>query len=62
MDYAKLINEYRKKMCITQKEFADMLHVGFVTVSRWERGIFEPTLKMKKRIKKMLLKAGLMEE
>ena len=34
----------------TQMELADILHVSFTTISRWESGKFEPTMKIKRKI------------
>lgn len=35
-------------MILTQVEFAEVLHVSFGTVNRWERGKYEPTTKTKR--------------
>jgi len=35
---------------LTQTEFAEILGVSFTTVSRWEKGIHEPTIKVKRKI------------
>lgn len=50
MDYAKLIKELRKKLILSQTEFASLLGISYTTVSRWESGRHEPTIKMKRRI------------
>ncbi|MFA6987569.1 MAG: helix-turn-helix transcriptional regulator [Acholeplasmataceae bacterium] len=50
MDYAKLIKFIREKKLLTQMELADILHVSFTTISRWESGKFEPTMKIKRKI------------
>jgi len=42
-DWAKCIAALRKKMDYTQTELADRLGVTAMTVSRWERGLVEPT-------------------
>ncbi len=36
------IRELRKKLGLTQEEFAKLLGVGFTTVNRWENGKSEP--------------------
>lgn len=33
---------YRKKSKYTQKDLADLLHIGSTTVSGWERGAYTP--------------------
>ena len=38
----KEIRELRKKLGLTQEEFAQLLGVGFTTVNRWENGKSEP--------------------
>ena len=62
MDYSKLIKQYREKMFLTQKEFAEQIGVSFVTVNRWETEKFEPTMKIKKKLHDLFLKAGIVEE
>lgn len=48
MTYAKAIKELRKKMILTQTEFADLLGVSFQSINRWEKGKHEPTIKLKR--------------
>lgn len=62
MDYAKLIKKYREKQLITQEEFANLLGVSFSTVNRWENGKYEPTMKVKRKLKELLLNENLWEE
>ncbi len=50
MIYAEAIEKLRKKMLLTQTEFADLLGVSFGTVNRWENGKYEPTMKMKRKL------------
>jgi len=50
MDYAKLIKYIRNKKLLTQMDLAEILHVSFTTISRWESGKFEPTMKIKRKI------------
>lgn len=61
MNYSKLIFEYRQKMCLTQVELAEMLHVGVASISRWEQGHFEPTMKVKRKLH-ILFRNANMEE
>ena len=51
MSYAVAIKKLRNQLLLTQKEFAELLGVKLVTVSRWESGKFEPTMKMKRKLK-----------
>lgn len=37
---------YRKEIGITQKELADILHISYQAVSKWESGISLPTVEM----------------
>ena len=62
MDYAKLVKKYREKQLITQEEFANLLGVSFSTVNRWENGKYEPTMKVKRKLKELLLNVNLWEE
>lgn len=59
MNYAKYILELRKKMSLTQNELALLLGVGVVSVSRWEQGHFEPTLKIKKQLRRLFKEANI---
>ena len=59
MTYAEAIEKLRKKMLLTQTEFAEMLDVSFGTVNRWESGKFEPTMKMKRKLKSLFEKYGI---
>lgn len=50
MTYAEAIEKIRKKMLLTQTEFANLLGVSFGTVNRWESGKYEPTMKIKRKL------------
>lgn len=50
MDYAKLVKKLRDKLILSQYEFAELLGVSYTTVSRWENGKYEPTIKIKRKI------------
>jgi putative transcriptional regulator len=50
MNYAKLIKKLREKLILSQIEFASLLGISYTTVSRWESGKHEPTIKMKRKI------------
>jgi DNA-binding XRE family transcriptional regulator len=50
MNYAIIIKKLREKLILTQTEFAEILGVSFTTVSRWEKGIHVPTIKVKRKI------------
>ncbi len=50
MTYAEAIEKLRKKMLLTQTEFANLLGVSFGTVNRWESGKYEPTMKIKRKL------------
>ena len=61
MDYPKSLKEYREKMFMSQEDLAQKLGISYVTVNRWENGKFEPTIKMKKKLNKMFIKAGILQ-
>ncbi len=50
MDYQLLVKELRKKLILTQEEFAKLLCVSFASINRWETGRHEPTIKVKRKI------------
>lgn len=58
-DYAKKIKEYRERKFLTQEELAKLLGVNYVTISRWETGMFEPNMETKKRLVRMFEEAGI---
>ncbi len=53
MKYADAIKLLRKKMLLTQDEFAKYLGVSFGTVNRWENGQYDPTMKLKRKLAPM---------
>jgi DNA-binding XRE family transcriptional regulator len=53
MNYAVLIRQLREKMILSQIEFAELLGVSNVTVSRWETGKSFPTIKLKRKLIQM---------
>jgi transcriptional regulator with XRE-family HTH domain len=50
MTYAEAIKELRKKLILTQTEFAELLGVSFQSINRWENGKHEPTIKIRRKI------------
>ena len=54
----KEIKELRKKLRLTQKEFAARLKVDPATVSRWERGEQRHSMSVKRRLARLAKKAG----
>jgi len=44
------IKELRKKMGLSQKQLADKLNVAATTLGYWEKGAYEPSTEMMKRI------------
>ena len=56
MKYAVAIKKLRKKLLLTQNEFAELLGVKLVTVSRWESGKFEPTMRVKRKLRELFEK------
>ena len=52
-DYASSIKELRKKMNLSQEEFAKVLGVSFSSINRWENGHHEPTAKVKRKLKSL---------
>lgn len=54
MEYKDMIKVLRKKLILSQEEFAKLLGVSFVSVNRWENGHHEPTIKVKRKIVQLL--------
>lgn len=59
MNCAVKVKEYRMKKFLTQVEFAKLIGVSVYSVIRWEKGEFEPTIKVKKRLYQLFLDAGM---
>ena len=53
MNYPVLIRQLREKMILSQTEFAVLLGVSNVTISRWETGKSFPTIKLKRKLMQM---------
>lgn len=62
MDYSSKIKEYRLKVLLTQEELAKKLGVSFISVNRWENGHNNPTMKIKRKLRKLFKEAGIKEE
>lgn len=52
-DYKLLIPELRVAMNVSQEEFAKVLGVATVSVSRWENGHAKPTKLIKVKLQKL---------
>lgn len=62
MNYPVYIKKLRDKMFLSQSDLAKILNVSNVTICRWELGKFEPTIKCKKQLNKLFIKANLIKE
>lgn len=56
INYPKAIVILRSKLNLSQEEFGKLIGASLVSVSRWERGEFEPTKIVKVRIDELLKK------
>ena len=52
-DYTKLIPELRASMNVSQENFAKLLGVAVVSISRWENGHSKPTKLIKVTLQKL---------
>ena len=43
-EFGKRLQKLRTASGITQEQLADIMHTHFMTVSRWERGLYCPNL------------------
>lgn len=62
MNYAEAVKALRKKMIMSQMEFADYLGVSFGTVNRWENNRFTPTIKAKRKLAPLFKKYNIQVE
>ena len=53
MNYAKAIKDLRDILLLSQDELAKLLDVSVQTVNRWENDKHEPTIKAKRKLKKL---------
>lgn len=58
-DHAKKIREYRERKFLTKEELAKILGVTFVSISRWERGKYEPNMETKKKLVALFNEIGM---
>lgn len=56
------IKALRLKLMLTQVEFAKLLGVAFQSVNRYENGKSVPTMKVKRKLKSLFIKEGMMEK
>ncbi len=52
-DYKRIVIALRNKLMVSQEELAKILGVSFASVNRWEKGHYEPTIKVKRKILKL---------
>ena len=50
MDWPSIIRTVRERLGLSQTQFGAIFGVSFVTVCRWETGVYLPTSKTKKKI------------
>jgi len=53
-DYKTLIPELRAAMNVSQEDFAKVLNVAVVSISRWENGHSKPTKLVQVKLEKLL--------
>ena len=58
-NYPAAIKELRIKMMLSQKEMAQLLGVSFASINRWENGIHEPTIKVKRKLRSLFNEYGI---
>ena len=61
MEWATNIKLLREKMLVTQTELAKLLGVAYVSINRYENGIHEPTMKVKRKLMRLFKKYRVVE-
>lgn len=61
MDWGKSIKLLRNEMLLTQKELSEKIGVSFASINRYENGIHEPTMKVKRKLKKLFIQYHILE-
>lgn len=59
MTYSEAIKDLRRRLILSQVEFAVLLGVSFQSVNRWEKGKYEPTIKAKRKLAPYFEKYGI---
>ena len=59
MNYAQAIKLLRKRMLLTQTELAQKVGVAFISITRWENGHCEPTMKVKRKLAPLFKEYGI---
>lgn len=62
MNYAEAVKSLRKKMIMSQMEFADYLGFSFGTINRWENDRFNPSIKAKRKLAPLFKKYNIQVE
>ena len=62
MNWAENIKKLRNKMLLIQRELAKLLNVTYVSIIRWENGVYELTMKAKRALMKLFKENGIVEE
>ncbi len=56
MRYDIAVKKLREAMIVSQEELANIIGVSLVTVNRWEKGKFKPTIKVKRKLNELFIK------
>lgn len=56
MRYDIAVKKLREAMIVSQEELANIIGVSLVTVNRWEKRRFEPTIKVKRKLNELFIK------
>lgn len=62
MNWAENIKKLRNKMLLIQQELAKLLNIVYVSIIRWENGVYELTMKAKRELMKLFKENGIVEE
>ena len=62
MNWGNKIKELRLKLCYTQTEMAELLDVAFISINRYENHKSVPTMKVKRKLLKLMKKNNITEE
>ena len=59
MNWSEGIKKLRRKLLLTQAELAEKLGISFASVNRYENGVYEPTMRVKRKLKKLFDENGI---
>jgi DNA-binding XRE family transcriptional regulator len=62
MDWGLKVKQLREKLLLSQMEMAEYVGCAFSSINRYENHLCEPTIKIKRRLRELLIENNMWEE